>query len=370
MSGPGGDTERLNWLRLARTHGIGPVTFANLISRFGSASTALEHLPELTRKAGRKRPMTPPTIEEASAELGAVSRLGGRLIASYEPDYPPLLKAIDPPPPVLTCLGDPMLATKPTVAIVGARNASAAGRKIARDMSAELGAAGYVVVSGLARGIDGEAHAASLNTGTVAVLAGGVDHIYPPHHDRLHAAIAQNGLILSERPLGAGVVAKDFPRRNRIVTGCSLGVVIVEAAERSGSLISARTAAEQGREVMAVPGSPLDPRAAGANRLIRDGATLVRSSGDVREVLDDLVRRAVAEPPASYTHPPQYDEAPPDELARVREALGHAPMLIDEIARAAGINAGRCAALLTELELMGVAETLPGGLAALSVSTE
>lgn len=364
------EAERFAWLQLARTPGVGPITFSSLMERFPSASEALDALPALSRKAGRKRAMTPPPNEAIRQEMEATAKLGARIVAACEPDYPPLLRAVDPPPPVLTLLGDATLAAKSTVAIVGARNASAAGRKIARDMATELGQAGYVTVSGLARGIDGEVHAASPKTGTVAVLAGGVDHIYPQQHDRLHAAIAAEGLIVSERPLGARAVAKDFPRRNRIVTGCSLGVVVVEAAERSGSLISARTAGEQGREVMAVPGSPLDPRSAGANCLIRDGAILVRSSEDVLEVLDGLERRHLAEPPGAKFEPPAAYEAPADELAHVREALTHIPIPIDEIARAAGIPAGRCAAILTELELGGTAETLPGGLAVLAVLQE
>ncbi|MEO1100294.1 MAG: DNA-processing protein DprA [Pseudomonadota bacterium] len=364
------ETERFDWLRLARTPGVGPITFSNLIDRFRSASEALGTLPDLSRKAGRKRAMTPPSPDAISQEIEATAKLGAQIVAACEADYPPLLRAIDPPPPVLTLLGDTTLAAKRTVAIVGARNASAAGRKIARDMAAELGQTGYVTVSGLARGIDGEVHAASLKTGTIAALAGGVDHIYPQQHDRLHAAIAAEGLIISERPLGARAVAKDFPRRNRIVTGCSLGVVVVEAAERSGSLISARTAGEQGREVMAIPGSPLDPRSAGANRLLRDGATLVRSSEDVIEVLDGLERRHFSEPPGAEFEPPTTYEPDADELARVREALTHIPISVDEIARAAGVPAGRCAAILTELELGGVAETLPGGLAMLAVLQE
>ncbi len=364
------DSERLAWVQLSRTSGVGPVTFSNLIDRFRTASKALEALPDLSRKAGRKRPMETPSPDLIAKEIDAANKLGAKLVAACEPDYPPLLRAVDPPPPVLTLLGDPALAAKSTVAIVGARNASAAGRKIARGIAAAIGQAGYVAVSGLARGIDGEVHAASLNTGTVAVLAGGVDHVYPPQHDRLHAAIAAEGLIISERPLGARAVAQDFPRRNRIVTGCSLGVVVVEAAERSGSLISARTAGEQGREVMAVPGSPLDPRSAGANRLIRDGATLVRSSQDVLEVLDGLEHRHLAEPPSPPLNPPEPPDLCTSELAKVREALTHIPLPIDEIARAAKVSAGRCAAILTELELGGMAETLPGGLAVLSVLQE
>ena len=269
---PLSDAERIDWVRLARTPNIGPVTFFQLLRKFKSAGAALEGLPELTRKSGRGRELVPPAIADMERELDLTRKYGAQVIASCEPAYPALLKALDPPPPILTALGKIDLATKPTVAIVGARNASAAGRKLARDIASELGRAGFVTVSGLALGIDGEAHAASLATGTIAVLGGAVDHVYPPQHDRLYAEIAAKGLILSESPFGYRAKAQDFPRRNRIITGLSRGVVVVEAAERSGSLISARMAGEQGRDVMAVPGSPLDPRSAGTNHLIRQGA--------------------------------------------------------------------------------------------------
>lgn len=269
---------------------------------------------------------------------------------------------------MLTMLGRPELARPDAVAIVGARNASAAGRKIARDMAAELGRAGLTVVYGLALGIDGEAHAASLATGTVAVLGGGIGHIYPPQHKRLYAEIAEHGLILSESPAGYTARAQDFPRRNRIVTGQARGVVVVEAAERSGSLISARMAGEQGREVMAVPGSPLDPRAAGTNRLIRQGAILVRHAADVLEVLSGLSPLQVAAPPS-----PEFEtgfpdgEVPSDMLARVREALTPHAIPIDEIARAAGLSAAQCSAVLMDLELAGEAVSMAGGLVARAV---
>ena len=292
-------------------------------------------------------------------------RYGARIVLSSEPDYPPLLRDLEPPPPVLTVLGNTGLAARPTVAIVGARNASAAGRKIARNMAAELGQNGFSIVSGLALGIDGEAHAASLESGTVAVLGGAVDHVYPPQHQRLYAEIAASGLIVSESPFGYRAKAQDFPRRNRIITGMSMGVVVVEAAERSGSLISARVAGEQGREVMAVPGSPLDPRAAGTNSLLHQGATLVRHADDVLDILATLDRRSVsAPPPRPFEYDPDAGEPSESELQRVVEALSPHPMPIDEIARASSLPAARCAAVLLELELSGEAQTLPGGLAA------
>ena len=235
-------------------------------------------------------------------------------------------------------------------------------------MSAALGAAEYVTVSGLARGIDGEVHAASLKTGTIAVLGGGIDHIYPPQHDRLYAAIADEGLLISESLFGHRATAKDFPRRNRIITGLAMGTVVIEAAERSGSLISARTASEQGREVMAVPGSPLDPRAAGTNRLIRNGATLVRTAEDVIETISSLgASRFEAPSPSDFESGENQDAPPPGQIAAVLEALSHNPMPIEEIARAANIGEVRCASILVELELSGQAETLPGGLAVLAV---
>lgn len=357
------DAERIDWVRLARTPQIGPVTFFQLLHRYKSASAALEALPDLTRKSGKGRELVPPDVSLVQQEIAATQKYGARLIASCEPEYPPLLKALDPPPPVLAILGKAELAAQPTVAIVGARNASAAGRKMARDMAAELGKAGFVTVSGLALGIDGEAHAASLETGTIAVLGGAVDHIYPPQHDRLYAEIASQGLILSESYFGYRAKAQDFPRRNRIITGLSRGVVVVEAAERSGSLISARMAGEQGREVMAVPGSPLDPRSAGTNRLIRQGATLVRHAEDVLELLSSLRFDRVEAPSTLFDHGPS-DDLPANLYDKVKQALSPSPMPIDEIARAAGASPGQTAAILMELELAGEALTLPGGLAA------
>lgn len=359
--------ERVDWLRLARTPNVGPVTFFQLVSRYKSPARALEALPELARKAGRKQPLKAPNPQDIENELEAAQAYGAQILTAADPDYPPLLKALAPPPPVLTALGNPGLSARPTVAIVGARNASAAGRKIARDVAGELGAAGYVTVSGLARGIDGEAHAASLEGGTIAVLGGGIDHVYPPQHERLYAAIAARGLILSESHFGHRATAKDFPRRNRLITGCAAGVIVVEATERSGSLISARTAGEQGREVMAVPGSPLDPRAAGTNQLIRDGALLVRHGQDVLEVLQSLSPRELFAPPPPDFESDEDAPIPRSQVDAVLEALTPYPMAMDEIARAAGVGVGRCAAILVELELAGEACTLPGAMAARTV---
>lgn len=353
-----------DWVRLARTPQVGPVTFAQLLARFGSAGAAIDALPELSRKAGRRSALKPPGAGEVEDEIAATRAHGADLLPACDPAYPKLLAALAPPPPVISVLGDKALFQPPSVALVGARNASAAGRKLARDLAAGISAAGYVTVSGLARGIDGEAHAASLKGGTIAVLGGGVDHVYPPQHERLYAAIAGEGLIVSESPFGHRATAKDFPRRNRIITGLALGVVVVEASERSGSLISARTAGEQGREVMAVPGSPLDPRAAGANRLIKEGAHLVTTVDDVLDVLAGLARRAMAAPgPPDFLDEAGAGDIPEDQVEAVFQALSPHAMPIDEIARAAELGAARCAAILMELELAGRAETLSGGLA-------
>lgn len=358
------DQEKLAWLRLSRTRGIGPVTFAGLLQRFGSAEAALDALPELLRE--KRSSVSVASEGAASAELEHLTRMSGKLICSVDPDFPALLRELDPPPPIISVFGDASLLSKPSIALVGARNASAAGRKIARDMAADLGQAGFVIVSGLARGIDGEAHAASLQSGTIAVLGGGVDQIYPPQHDKLYRAIAEQGLIVSESPFGHKATAKDFPRRNRIITGLALGTVVIEAAERSGSLISARTANEQNREVMAVPGSPLEPRSAGTNRLIRQGATLVRSADDVLDQINALPQHRppqqgfLFEPTVPYS---ERDTASQADIDRVLEALSFNPMPIAEIARAADIAVSHCAAILVELELKGQATTLAGGLA-------
>ncbi len=296
--------EKLAWLRLARTTEVGPATFAQLIARFSTAAAALEELPRLARRGGGRNFVLPPA-EDAARELAALENLGGRLIAACEPDFPPGLAALDPPPPVISCLGHAHLLHKDMIAMVGARNASALARKFAHMLARDLGEAGLVVVSGLARGIDSAAHEAGLEHGTVAVVAGGVDVIYPPENEPLYRAIAGQGAVISEMRLGEAPQARHFPRRNRLISGLARGVVIVEAAERSGSLITANYALEQGREVFAVPGSPLDPRARGANRLIREGATLIESAEDVLAVLRPMLgggfREPASGPPSSQS---------------------------------------------------------------------
>lgn len=296
--------------------------------------------------------------------------MGARILRADQSEFPALLGHLSPPPPVLTVLGDLSLASRNCVAIVGARDASAAGRKLAREIAQDLSNAGIVIVSGLARGIDGEAHSAALSGGTVAVLGGGIDHIYPPQHERLYHRVAESGLLISESPLGYRATARDFPRRNRIITGICRAVLLVEAAERSGSLISARTALEQNRDVMAIPGSPLDPRYAGTNRLLRDGALLVRHADDVVELLQNTTRPSLKAPtPPEYRDERSDDaEIPSEQVTRVERLLTYTPLTIEEIARSAKIGEHRCATILVELELSGRATTHPGGLASLPAS--
>lgn len=345
---------------------MGPVTFFQLLAKFGSARSALDALPSLYRRTSSTRPIS---LEKIEQELEQAQKFGARFLFACEADFPRLLKQFAPPPPVLSVLGDTHLMQNRSVAIVGARQASAAGRKLARDIAGALSQAGFAIVSGLARGIDGEAHAASLKGGTIAVLGGGIDHIYPLQHEQLYAEIAKQGLLVSESPFGHRATARDFPRRNRIITGLAEGVVIIEAAERSGTLISARTALEQNREVMAIPGSPLEPRSAGSNRLLRDGATLVRHADDVIEALSVSPLRALEAPtpPMFETTSDRDEEISDSQISAVKTALSATPIPLHELARAAGINLPRCAIILVELELTGVAVTYPGGLASLAL---
>ena len=266
--------ERRAWVRLIRSEQIGPATFAALLQRYGSASEALNALPRLARRAGRTRGIAIASETAIDEEFERVARIGARLVALPDPEYPTRLAELEAPPPVITVLGEIEILSRPAIAMVGARNASAIAMRFARELARDQGQAGLTVVSGLARGIDAAAHHGSLDTGTVAVLAGGVDNVYPPDNKELYARIREQGAIVSEMPIGFAPVAQHFPRRNRIISGLAQGVVVVEAAMNSGSLITARFAAEQGREVFAVPGSPLDPRCKGTNNLIRDGATL------------------------------------------------------------------------------------------------
>ncbi len=358
------DVQRLACLRLIRSENVGPVTFRELINHYGGATAAIEALPELSRKAGRGRPIRICPRDQAEAELEAAARIGARPVFTIEPSYPTALAHVDVPPPMLYVKGRGELLAKPMVAIVGARNGSAAGLKLTRHFATQLGAAGFVVASGLARGIDGAAHEASLATGTVAVLAGGIDFIYPPEHANLYARIGAEGCLLSEQPPGFQPRGQDFPRRNRIISGISLATVIVEAAHRSGSLITARMAAEQGRLVLAVPGHPLDPRAEGTNGLIkRDGATMVTEANDVLEAIATQVdpgRMPAPAPVRTRTHLRERqaigDTLTGDPGERVLSALGPAPVEIDELVRATGLAVQDVRAVLLEMALAGRVE--------------
>lgn len=355
------EAERRAWLRLARTEQVGPVTFHNLIARFGTAAAALEEIPRLAKRGGGK-PFALPPEGDAEREQAQLAALGGQLILSCDAAYPRGLKALDAPPPLLSVLGHPHLLQKEMVAIVGARNASALARKFADTLARDLGFAGLVVVSGLARGIDSAAHEAALAVGTVAVVAGGVDIIYPPENEKLYQTIKNQGVILSEMRLGEAPQARHFPRRNRIISGLARGVVVVEAAERSGSLITAQYALDQGREIFAVPGSPLDPRARGANRLIREGATLTESAEDILSVLSPMLGGDFQEPDSSVPLPPaEALEAEADRIrARVEEALGPAPVEIDELIRQLGAPPAAVLTVILELELAGRCARHPG----------
>ena len=357
-----GAAERLACLRLIRTENVGPVTFREIINHCGGAERALAALPDLTRRGGRRSPVQIYPRDRAEAELEAAYGIGARPLFTIEPGYPAVLVYAGVPPPLLYVKGRTELFERPAVAIVGARNASAAGRAMARQLASGLGAAGMMIVSGLARGIDGAAHEAAMASGTVAVLAGGIDHIYPPEHEALHKQIAAEGCLVSEQPPGFKARGNDFPRRNRIISGLALGVVIVEAALRSGSLVTARRAADQGREVFAVPGHPLDPRAEGTNMLLKQGATLITSAQDVLDTLSPQIgsRPAGMEAGSAPLEPPAIEDeglssSLPPEAAQlvVLQALGAAPVSIDELARATGLPIRALSGVLIELALAG-----------------
>lgn len=379
------DAELFHWLRLARSENVGPRTFHTLIDRFGHAEAALDGVSSLGRRPG-SRPVRLAPAGEVEKEAEAIRRAGLLFLPACDPAYPVALRAIDAAPPLLLVKGHLAVLGRPMVAIVGSRNASAGGLVMTERFARGLGGAGYVVVSGLARGIDAKAHLASLETGTVAVLAGGHDRIYPSEHAGLAARIAETGAVVSEMPFGWEPRGRDFPRRNRIVSGLGLGLVVVEAAHRSGSLITARFAGEQGRTVFAMPGSPLDPRADGTNALIRGGATLCASVDHLLEELAPMIRAGhgavdLREPasddgealwdetdvldlgprpsaPASLARPPlpeEDDEAdiPADARERLLDLVGMSPIPIDELVRLSGLPTGDVQGLLIDLELDG-----------------
>ncbi|GAA0603222.1 DNA-processing protein DprA [Paenochrobactrum glaciei] len=386
------DQQRLNWLRLIRSENIGPVTFRDLILHCGSASNALEMIPELSRRGGAYRRIRLASLDQVSREMEAVERLGARLIGMGEPDYPLYLKNCDAPPPLITVKGDLSVFAKPPVGIVGSRNASIAGARFTQQIAAELGKAGFAIISGLARGIDANAHQYSLKTGTVAVLAGGIDRPYPPQNIGLYHEIPENGgAVVSEMPLGWEPRAQDFPRRNRIIAALSSGLLVVEAAKRSGSLITARMAGELGRVVFSVPGSPLDPRAGGTNDLIKHGALLVTEANDIIEALSPQLIRQGEDSPLSqptgqlsftieeaeqnyqspsmqHVTPEPVKPTPPasdKDREQITSLLSPVPVSVDEIIRHTGIEAAQVFLILLELDLAGQLTRYPNGHVAL-----
>lgn len=389
------DAQRLDWLRLIRSESVGPQTFRALINRHQGAAAALAALPAIAAQRGK--PIRVCGVDEAERELEALDRMGARLVALGEPDYPATLRAIDAAPPLICVRGDLSVLRRPMVAFVGSRNASAAGLAITERLTRDLAAAGFVIVSGLARGIDARAHRSSIGSGTIAVLAGGLDKIYPNEHAGLAEEIMERGALITEMPVGWEPRGRDFPRRNRLVSGLAYGTIVVEAARKSGSLITARFALEQGRELFAVPGSPLDPRAEGANDLIRQGATLCAGARDVLAVLEPIVatgltdgplfredgRAAPTEPlwdelepvyagPTPETEPGhEFDEPPASEIATpsgetvrapptpgdarklVEAMLGPSPVPVDDVVRTSGLSVSDVQVALLELEIDG-----------------
>lgn len=353
---PVNHTDKLDWLRLYRSRRVGPVTFIRLVREHGSVAAALEVLPSIAAASG-VTDYQPMSRDTAEIEYTAGHKIGAELLFLGAANYPPRLATIQDPPPILWTLGDPSIAFRTSVAFVGARNSSSLGRRMAAKISQDLSSEGYVIVSGLARGIDAEAHKAALNGGTIAVLAGGVDTIYPKENKNLAHDILENGLRVSEMPIGLQPQARHFPRRNRIISGLAQAVLVVEGASKSGSLITAKNALDQGREVMAVPGNPMDGRAAGCNMLIRDGATLVRSSADIIE--------ALATPPQA---PPKVPAArpkvkrPDKTLSRTLMSLiGSAPVQEDILVRQTLRPAQDVMSVLLDLEVTRKIERSAGG---------
>ena len=366
------DTQRLAWLRLIRSENVGPTTFRELFNHFGSAQAALDALPELSRRGGKKSYRLF-SKDKAEAELASLYKMGARLVAMGEPAYPPLLREIDAPPPLLAIrardpLQQELTGTQKTLAIIGARNCSVAGAKFAKQLAGDLSAQGFTIISGLARGIDSAAHQAALTSGTIAAFAGGIDTVYPKENLELFTAmIAANGAAISEMPMGWSPRARDFPRRNRLISGMSLGTILIEAAEKSGSLHTARYALEQNREILAVPGSPLDPRSVGANKLIQQGAALIQSTEDILEIMEPKISMflplhpGIDDPALSWPTPdqagPKTTQAPlnADEHERqsVIDALSETPIDQDELLRFTGMPLPTLQLILLEIELAG-----------------
>ena len=377
------DMQRLHWLQLIRSENVGAVTFIDLIEHFGSAGDALNALPELSSKGGRGKPIRIASREDAERELELAEKIGARFIGLGEPDYPPYLRAIEAPPPLILVKGNCDRFFSPSVGIVGSRNASAGGKKLTTLFANQLGKTGFTTISGLARGIDTAAHYASIDTGTIAVMAGGIDHIYPPENKELYFTILdKGGVIVSEMPIGTQPRAQDFPRRNRIIAGMSLGLLVCEAATRSGSLITARLAGEMGRIVFAIPGSPLDPRAQGTNNLIKEGALLVTRPEDITETLTPLSpsqdNRQLAifgDTDENYTELPQtpvLDKNAIDRIDKDRDAvlnaLSTAPIDLETLSLASEVPIDQIYLILVELDLAGKLVRHSGGMVSIAVT--
>lgn len=354
------EQERFDRLRLIRSPRIGPVSYRQLLARFGTAAAALRAIPDLAARGGGKA-----SVADAGAverEIAASRALGARYLLMGDADYPALLDQFEGAPPALIVRGDAALAAGQCIAMVGARNASAAAIRFARTLAQDLGQRGAVVVSGLARGIDTAAHLGSVGSGTIGVIACGLDVVFPPENRDLQAQIADVGLLVTEHPPGVQPLAHHFPARNRIIAGLAVGTVVVEAAPKSGSLITARLAGEAGREVMAVPGSPLDPRAQGCNQLIREGATLIQNADDVLEAVGSLDIRMVRQGSFDFAGEPVSSDVAASERSAVIALLGHAPVPVDELIRLSGLSPAVVQTVLLELELAERLDRLAGGL--------
>ncbi len=368
------ERQRTAWLRLIRSDNVGPQTFRELINHFGSAELALDMLPELSRRGGSTRPIRVASLAEAEAEMEAAARFGAKFFGIGESEYPPALRQIDGAPPLIALKGNPSICDRHSIGIVGSRNCSISGAKFAAMLARDIGQAGYSIISGLARGIDTAAHKASLQTGTIAAMAGGLDKPYPPENIALlDEIIACGGAAISEMPFGWEPRARDFPRRNRLIAGTALGLVVIEAASRSGSLITARYGADFGRLVFAVPGSPLDPRCHGTNQLIKDGASMATESRDILEAMAPLTNLDLFDTPSAQEPQDEGERPfalPPNESdrARIAEALGPTPVEIDDIIRHTGLGAQIVYLVLLEIDLAGRLHRHPGGLVSMDFS--
>lgn len=362
------DHAKRDWLRLARTDNVGPITFHRLLKRYGSPAAAIEALPQVMAQGKSKKSFNVPSMDQIDREYDTIRAFGGDILCAAEANYPLALAAVEDAPPVLTYIGDIALFNRPTIGIVGARNASLNARRFAESIARDLGKADQVVASGLARGIDTSAHIGSLETGTIAVVAGGLDVIYPPENRALYTQIAERGLIIAESPFGQEPFAQSFPRRNRIISGLSQGVVVVEASLRSGSLVTARLAAEQGRDIFAVPGHPFDPRAEGTNSLIRDGAILVRGAHDVMQDIGRFSGNTLRDVACQTFNFDLDDNLELDLPANdfndisndILTHLSSMPIHVDDLIHACGAHAGHVTGTLLTLELSGEIQRLPG----------